>query len=178
MVSWKSLQGLPSWLNSRSPVMKAPGTKIESWNKTSNLSMWWSFSHFLSLHKFLQPINYQSGQSSNLNCSSSLVTGSNQVYFQLIVHSLKVLSVALHVSVASLFTLSFSSFFASLVDHYNLSLVHKLSQTQVLLIPSLFNKLQSIKPGFATEGLSCLTYICQSQGLKKLSKRLVYDTCI
>ena len=100
------------------------------------------------------------------------------IKFIFIVHSLKVLSVALHVSVASLFPLSFSSFFSSLVDHYNLSLVHKLSQTQVLLIPLFFNKLQSIKPGFATEGLSCLTYICQSQGLKKLSKRLVFDTCI
>lgn len=169
-MSWKSLQGWPSWLNSRSPVMKAPGTKIESWNKTSNLSMWWSFSHFLSLHKFLQPINYQSGQSSNLNCSSSLVTGSNQVYFD---------SPFFEGTVCSpLFPLSFSGFFSSLVDHYNLSLVHKFSQTQVLLIPSFFNKFQSIKPGFATEGLSCLTYICQSQGLKKLSKRLVYDTCI
>lgn len=100
------------------------------------------------------------------------------IKFILIVHSFKVMSVALHVSVASLFPLSFSSFFSSLVDHYNLSLVHKLSQTQVLLIPSFFNKFQSIKPGFATEGLSCLTYICQSQGLKKLSKRLVYDTYI
>lgn len=100
------------------------------------------------------------------------------IKFILIVHSFKVMSVALHVSAASLFPLSFSSFFSSLVDHYNLSLVHKLSQTQVLLIPSFFNKFQSIKPGFATEGLSCLTYICQSQGLKKLSKRLVYDTCI
>ena len=175
-MSWKSLEGWPSWLNSRFFLMKAPRTKVESWNKTSNLSMWWSFSHFLSLHKFLQPINYQSGQSSNLNCSSSLVTGSNQVYFDSPFFEGTVCSSPCFCS--SLFPLSFSSFFASLVDHYNLSLVHKLSQTQVLLIPSLFNKLQSIKPGFATEGLSCLTYICQSQGLKKLSKRLVYDTCI
>ncbi|RMX40131.1 hypothetical protein pdam_00002238 [Pocillopora damicornis] len=40
------------------------------------------------------------------------------------------------------------------------------------LVKSLSDSIcKSIKPGFATEGLSCLTYTCQSQGLKKLSKR-------
>ena len=54
------------------------------------------------------------------------------IKFILGVYSLEVLSVALHVSVASLFPLSFSSFFSSFIDRYNLSLVHKLSQIQVL----------------------------------------------
>ncbi|PFX20859.1 HEAT repeat-containing protein 1 [Stylophora pistillata] len=40
------------------------------------------------------------------------------------------------------------------------------------LVKSLSDSIcKSIKPRLATEGLSCLTFICQSQGLKKLSKR-------
>ena len=40
---------------------------------------------------------------------------------------------------------------------------------------TLFNFILSknLKPSLAVEGLACLTYICQSQGIKKLSKRYV-----
>ena len=40
---------------------------------------------------------------------------------------------------------------------------------------TLFNFISSknLKPSLAVEGLACLTYICQSQGIKKLSKRYV-----
>ncbi|KAJ7330602.1 HEAT repeat-containing protein 1 [Desmophyllum pertusum] len=40
------------------------------------------------------------------------------------------------------------------------------------LVKSLTDSIcKNLKPGLAVEGLSCLTYICQSQGLKKLSKK-------